>query len=138
MLIATLVCGSEPENYEELCKTLFMEKKRKQKDEERKLLVTVCVQIVDSITSGDCLTIPRIMEMVMPGDSNAIYKKILLLPKSIGSTASTILGRSNHDLSADALTSYRSRKAEERLPVVNQQVDDISHYSYESMSQVVV
>ena len=84
------------------------------------------------------MTIPRIMEIVMPGDSNAIYKKILLLPKSIGSTASTVIGKSNHDFSADALTSFRSRKADEKLPVVNQQVDDMSHYSFESISQVIV
>ena len=133
MFVATLVLGAEPENYEELCKTLFLEKKRKQKDEQQKLLVSVCVQIVDSITSGDLLTIPRIMEMVMPGESNAIYKKILLLPRSIGS-ASTAIGKSTHDLYADALTSHRSRKADERLPVVNQKVDSMSHYSYESMT----
>ena len=95
--------------------------------------MSVCVQIVDSITSGDLLTIPRIMEMVMPSESNAIYKKILLLPRSIGS-ASTAIGKSTHDLHADALTSHRSRKADERLPVVNQKVDSMSHYSYESMT----
>ncbi len=69
------------------------------------------------------------------GDSDARQiqrhlKKNLLLPSSIG-PASTQIGKSTHDLDADALKSHRSRNADKRLLVVNQKVDSMSHYSYE-------
>ena len=59
MLITTLITGTEPKDYEELCKIVIKEKNNdaQAKNNERSVLIYTCHDIVDSISTGDFISI---------------------------------------------------------------------------------
>jgi hypothetical protein len=79
MFIATLICGSEPENFDACCTTVRRFSKKEQQNSTQRQLIKACEVVLSSLTSGEFLSIPTIIETIKSDD--AILKQIQILPK---------------------------------------------------------